>query len=89
MRHVYPGRRRLPLPGLLDERPVRRPPLATTPDAGPRVALFTTYKLRTGSQFPKMRAALAGKTGAPRLELQSRNGRLSPADEKALEKFVS
>ena len=65
------------------------PPLATTPDAGPRVALFTTYKLRTGSQFPKMRAALAGKTGAPRLELQSRNGRLSPADEKALEKFVS
>ena len=31
----------------------------------PRVALFTTYLLATGSQFPKMRAALAGKTSAP------------------------
>ena len=55
----------------------------------PKIALFTTYKLRTGSQFPKMRTALAGKTAEPRLQLQSRNGRLSPADRDALERFVS
>jgi flavodoxin len=56
---------------------------------GPRVALFTTYKLATGSQFPKMRAALAGKTSAPELELKSRDGSLSAADEKSLEKFLA
>jgi flavodoxin len=56
---------------------------------GPRVALFTTYKLATGSQFAKMRAALAGKTGAPELELKSRDGSLSAADEKSLEKFLA
>jgi flavodoxin len=59
--------------------------------AGPRpkVALFTTYKLRTGTQFPRMRAALAGKTAEPALELQSRTGHLSPADERALEQFIA
>ena len=55
----------------------------------PRVALFTTYKLATGSQFAKMRAALAGKTNFPELDLKSRDGRLSSADETALERFVS
>ena len=55
----------------------------------PRIGLFTTYKLATGSQFPKMRAALAGKTNVPELELKSRNGHLSPADEKAVGSFVS
>lgn len=55
---------------------------------GPRVALFTTYQLRTGSQFPKMRAALAGKTASPQLELKSRNGHLSAADERSLEQFI-
>jgi flavodoxin len=65
------------------------PALATAPGGGPRIALFTTYKLRTGSQFPRMRAALAGKTAATQLELQSRSGHLSAADEKALDRFVS
>jgi flavodoxin len=55
----------------------------------PRVALFTTYKLRTGSQFPRMRAALAGKTAEPQLQLQSRDGRLSERDRQALEQFVA
>ena len=55
----------------------------------PRVALFTTYKLATGTQFAKMRAALAGKTNFPELDLKSRDGRLSSADETALERFVS
>jgi flavodoxin len=54
----------------------------------PRVALFTTYKLATGSQFSKMRAALAGKTRAPELQLKSRNGHLSAADEQAMDKFL-
>jgi flavodoxin len=56
---------------------------------GPRVALFTTYKLATGSQFAKMRGALAGKTSAPELELKSRDGSISAADEKLLEKFLA
>ena len=54
----------------------------------PKVALFTTYKLATGTQFPRMRAALAGKTNAPELELRSRNGGLSDADRAALNRFV-
>ncbi len=53
-----------------------------------KVALFTTYKIATGSQFPKMRAALGAKTAAPGLELKSRNGRLSAADRIALEQFL-
>jgi flavodoxin len=55
----------------------------------PKVALFTTYQLRTGSQFPKMRAALAGKTASPGLELKSRDGHLSAADERSLEQFLA
>lgn len=54
-----------------------------------RVGLFTTYQLATGSQFPRMRAALTGKTNPPELELKSRNGHLSAADEKALERFLA
>jgi hypothetical protein len=55
----------------------------------PKVALFTTYKLATGSQFAKMRTALADKTPAPELELKSRGGRLSDADRRSLERFVA
>ena len=55
----------------------------------PKVALFTTYQLRTGSQFPKMRAALAGKTAPPQLELKSRDGHLSAADERSLKQFLA
>jgi flavodoxin len=54
----------------------------------PKVALFTTYTLATGSQFPKMRAALGAKTAAPSLELKSRGGHLSAADRQALEQFL-
>jgi flavodoxin len=56
--------------------------------AKPKAALFTTYKIATGSQFRKMRAAVGGKTAAPSLELKSRNGRLSAADKLALEQFL-
>lgn len=65
------------------------PALAGSGSGGPRVALFTTYKLVAGSQFPRMWAALRGKTRPPELELKSRSGRLSPADEDAIDRFVS
>jgi len=65
---------------------VRDMPRLTGPR--PKIGLFTTYKLATGSQFPKMRDALSGQTSAPQLELKSRDGRLSAADEKALEQFL-
>ena len=55
----------------------------------PRVALFTTYKLATGSQFPKMRAAIGGKAREPALELKSRNGHLSERDRRDLDAFVT
>ncbi len=57
--------------------------------ARPRVALFTTYQLRTGTQFPRMRAALKGKTPSPTLELKSRNGALSDKDRRALNEFIA
>jgi flavodoxin len=59
------------------------------PTPGPKTAVFTTYKLATGSQFPKMRAALAGHTAEPALELKSRNGRMSDADRAALDAFIA
>ena len=64
------------------------PKLPSTAEGGPKVALFTTYKLRVGTQFPKMRAALAGKTSPPLLELKSRDGSVSPKDDEALELFI-
>jgi flavodoxin len=68
---------------------VRDMPALPTAPTGPKVALFTTYKLRTGSQFSKMRAALAGKTAQPQLQLQSRSGALSTTDGQALGHFIS
>ncbi len=58
------------------------------PAPGPRVALFTTYKLATGSQFRKMREALGARTARPSLELKSRNGHLSDRDRAALDRFL-
>lgn len=55
---------------------------------GPRVGLFTTYRLLTGSMFGKMRRELAGKAGEISLELKSRNGRLSDEHRRALDRFV-
>ncbi len=54
----------------------------------PRTALFTTYKLRTGSMFPRMRRALADK--APRIELELKaKGRALTADgRRALDAFL-
>jgi hypothetical protein len=54
----------------------------------PRVGLFTTYRLLTGSMFGRMRQELVDKTPEPALELKSRDGRLSAADRQALDRFI-
>ncbi len=54
----------------------------------PRVALFTTYKLATGSMFAKMREPLTARVRTPELELRSRDGSLSDADRAAIDRFV-
>ena len=55
----------------------------------PRIGLFTTFKLATGSMFPKMAAALAGRAPVVELELRARNGSLSGADRRAIDRFVA
>ena len=60
--------------------------LPAKPDA--KVALFTTYKILTGSMFRNMSKRLTGKFAAPSLELKSRTGSLSEADKQALDNLV-
>jgi flavodoxin len=55
---------------------------------GPRVALFATYRLLTGSMFAKMRGELVGKAGEITLELKSRDGRLTYHGRRALDRFA-
>jgi flavodoxin len=54
-----------------------------------KVALFTTYKILTGSMFRNMYKELKGNFAPPSLELKSRNGSLSEKDKQALENFIS
>jgi len=61
--------------------------LPSMPDV--KVALFTTYKILTGSMFRNMYKQLKGKFATPSLELKSRNGSLSEKDKQALENFIS
>ena len=56
---------------------------------GVKVALFTTYKILTGSMFRNMYKQLKGKFAAPSLELKSRNGSLSAKDKQALDNLFS
>ena len=55
---------------------------------GVKIALFTTYKILTGSMFKNMYKQLKGKFPAPFLELKSRNGFLSAADKERLDSIV-
>jgi flavodoxin len=55
---------------------------------GVKIALFTTYKILTGSMFRNMYKQLQGKFAAPSLELKSRNGFLSAADKLKLDSIV-
>ena len=54
----------------------------------PRVALFTTYKLRTGSMFPRMRRALRDKAPRIELELKARGKELTDEGRRALDAFL-
>ena len=61
--------------------------LPSMPDV--KVALFTTYKILTGSMFRNMYKHLKGKFATPSLELKSPNGLLSEIDKLALENLIS
>ena len=51
-------------------------------------ALFTTYKLATGSMFDNMKKNLGRNAGNITLELKSNNGKLSEADKKSIKTFI-
>jgi flavodoxin len=53
-----------------------------------KTALFTTYKLLTGSMFRKMCRQLNGSVNAPLTELKSLNGSLSENDKEILDNFT-
>jgi flavodoxin len=52
------------------------------------VALFTTYKVLTGSMFRNMYKQLKGRFARPGLELKSRDGLLSEENKRALDHFI-
>ena len=54
-----------------------------------KVALFTTYKILTGSMFRKMSKELKGKFMPPTLELKSRGQYLSEKNRRDLDRFIS
>jgi flavodoxin len=53
------------------------------------VALFTTYKVRVGGMFAKMRDRLGSKVRGVDLEIASRDGHLTAEHRAALGRFVS
>ena len=55
----------------------------------PRVALFTTYKVLTGSMFRRMRRELDGKSQRIELELKARGTRLTDDGRRALDRFLA
>jgi flavodoxin len=54
-----------------------------------KTALFTTYKMLTGSMFNKMRKQLNGRIDSCFTEIKSRNGMLSERDKIVLADFVN
>jgi flavodoxin len=54
----------------------------------PKTALFTTYKIRTGSMFKKMRKQLNTHIDSCFTELKSRNSMLSGSDQTVLDQFI-
>lgn len=53
-----------------------------------KTALFTTYKLRTGSMFGNMKKALRDKTNEASMLLQSRDGELTENNRNLIDKFL-
>jgi flavodoxin len=60
--------------------------LPSKPDA--KVALFTTYKMLTGSMFRNMYKELKGKFSLPTLELKSRSQILTEKNMMDLDRFI-
>jgi hypothetical protein len=54
-----------------------------------KVALFTTYKVLTGSMFRNMHKELKGKFTPPVLELESRGPFLSEKNKQGLDHFIN
>ncbi len=54
----------------------------------PRVALFTTYLIRTGSMFPRMRRALRDRAPRIELELKAKGKQLTEDGRRALDAFL-
>jgi flavodoxin len=54
----------------------------------PAVALFTTYRVRTGSMFRRMREPLAGKGARIGLELQAKGPHLTAETRRAVDAFL-
>jgi len=54
-----------------------------------KTALFTTYKILTGSMFNKMRKQLKGRMESCLTEMKSRNGMLSKPDQTVLDDFIN
>lgn len=54
----------------------------------PKVALFTTYKLATGSMFPRMRGTLAPTGAQVGLELKARGRTMTEEGRRALDAFL-
>lgn len=57
--------------------------------SGKKIGLFTTYKIRTGSMFGKMKKYLAGIVNKVSVEIKSRNGLLTDSVENNLLQFIS
>lgn len=53
-----------------------------------KVALFTTYKLLTGSMFRKMEQKIVDKTSKIELNLKAKGTKLSEKDKDSLKKFI-
>lgn len=53
-----------------------------------KTALFTTYKIRTGSMFNRMRKQLTGHIESCSTEMKSCNGMLSESDKTVLDNFI-
>lgn len=55
---------------------------------GVKVALFTTYKLATGSMFRRMRRQLNGHGDQAELEIKSRDGSLPDDQARIISQFI-
>ncbi len=53
-----------------------------------KIALFTTYKILTGSMFKEMEKPLNPLNGLSIPKLKSRDGKLSDSDRAALDEFI-